>query len=310
MEKSTLILSMSLLAGTLVSVFPKLTDEVSHDQHNAQNNRTVLTRSQMACAHQDDDRRRTGRRSRQRWSPKRAETLLTTLQNLSAAESYGLFHGKETLPHEFAELHLRDIAHILDHHETIHDLYVRDLLLVFAIQHYQFETCRWLKSLPNLDDRITIQQLLNRSKKDFNQSTTQELSEWLFDEQEIDIRTRAGRLSSFSAGFAFPFPVTPHLSELSHVKSPINLKFAPEVIHFENFINYGEPINRRETEYNGNPTNVVITESRIEMPVFHNPTKHALRQAQKLLLKENSPQWLHELIEHEIAQLRESLNQP
>ncbi len=44
----------------------------------------------------------------------------------------------------------------------------------------------------------------------------------------------------------------------------INLDFAPEIVEFEGFINYGSPITG--TDDDGNQ--VVITENRIEMPVF------------------------------------------
>ena len=44
----------------------------------------------------------------------------------------------------------------------------------------------------------------------------------------------------------------------------INLNFEPEVVEFEGFINYGSPITG--TTADGNP--VLITENRIEMPIF------------------------------------------
>jgi general secretion pathway protein D len=40
----------------------------------------------------------------------------------------------------------------------------------------------------------------------------------------------------------------------------IDLRFVPEIVEFEGFINYGSPIN--------GPDNTVLTENRIEMPVF------------------------------------------
>lgn len=48
----------------------------------------------------------------------------------------------------------------------------------------------------------------------------------------------------------------------------IDLRFAPEIVEFEGFINYGSPITSPASDALGNPTNVVITENRIEMPVF------------------------------------------
>ena len=48
----------------------------------------------------------------------------------------------------------------------------------------------------------------------------------------------------------------------------INLNFQPEVVEFEGFINYGSPITGSATNANGDVFEVVITENRIEMPVF------------------------------------------
>ncbi len=48
----------------------------------------------------------------------------------------------------------------------------------------------------------------------------------------------------------------------------INLQFVPEIIEFEGFINYGSPIQAPSTDALGNPVISVITENRIEMPVF------------------------------------------
>ena len=48
----------------------------------------------------------------------------------------------------------------------------------------------------------------------------------------------------------------------------IDLRFAPEIVEFEGFINYGSPITSAGTDLLGNPTTNVITENRIEMPVF------------------------------------------
>ena len=48
----------------------------------------------------------------------------------------------------------------------------------------------------------------------------------------------------------------------------IDLRFAPQIIEFEGFINYGSPITSPTTDLFGNPVNITITENRIEMPVF------------------------------------------
>jgi general secretion pathway protein D len=48
----------------------------------------------------------------------------------------------------------------------------------------------------------------------------------------------------------------------------IDLQFAPEIVEFEGFINYGSPIQAPSSDLLGNPTTVTITENRIEMPVF------------------------------------------
>ena len=48
----------------------------------------------------------------------------------------------------------------------------------------------------------------------------------------------------------------------------IDLRFVPEIVEFEGFINYGSPIQSGGTDALGNPITVTITENRIEMPVF------------------------------------------
>ena len=48
----------------------------------------------------------------------------------------------------------------------------------------------------------------------------------------------------------------------------IDLRFAPEIVDFEGFINYGSPIQTSATDALGNPVTITITENRIEMPVF------------------------------------------
>lgn len=48
----------------------------------------------------------------------------------------------------------------------------------------------------------------------------------------------------------------------------IDIRFLPQIVEFEGFINYGSPILSPSTDIFGNPVNAVITENRIEMPVF------------------------------------------
>jgi general secretion pathway protein D len=49
----------------------------------------------------------------------------------------------------------------------------------------------------------------------------------------------------------------------------IDLNLAPEVVEFDGFINYGSPIQTTAIDGLGNIQNVIITENRIEMPVFN-----------------------------------------
>jgi general secretion pathway protein D len=48
----------------------------------------------------------------------------------------------------------------------------------------------------------------------------------------------------------------------------IDLRFLPELVEFEGFINYGSPIQTLGQDILGNPVSITITENRIEMPVF------------------------------------------
>ena len=48
----------------------------------------------------------------------------------------------------------------------------------------------------------------------------------------------------------------------------IDLRFSPTIVEFEGFINYGSPITSPASDALGNPVQIVITETRIEMPVF------------------------------------------
>jgi general secretion pathway protein D len=60
--------------------------------------------------------------------------------------------------------------------------------------------------------------------------------------------------------------IDPVLDEAGYT---VELTLAPEVIEFEGFINYGSPINTSATNAVGVPTTVVLTENRIEQPVFN-----------------------------------------
>lgn len=59
--------------------------------------------------------------------------------------------------------------------------------------------------------------------------------------------------------------VEPSISENDFL---IDLRFVPEITEFEGFINYGSPITTGGTDALGNPVQIVLTENRIEMPVF------------------------------------------
>ena len=48
----------------------------------------------------------------------------------------------------------------------------------------------------------------------------------------------------------------------------IDLRFVPEIVEFEGFVNYGSPIQTTSQDAMGNPVTNVLTENRIEMPVF------------------------------------------
>lgn len=48
----------------------------------------------------------------------------------------------------------------------------------------------------------------------------------------------------------------------------IDLNLSPEVTEFEGFINYGSPIQTGASDALGNPTTIVLTENKIEQPVF------------------------------------------
>ncbi|HSI61913.1 MAG TPA: type II and III secretion system protein, partial [Candidatus Saccharimonadia bacterium] len=48
----------------------------------------------------------------------------------------------------------------------------------------------------------------------------------------------------------------------------IDLNLAPEVTEFEGFVNYGSPIQSASTDALGNPVTLILTENRIEQPIF------------------------------------------
>ncbi|GAA5481510.1 type 3 secretion system secretin [Haloferula sargassicola] len=96
--------------------------------------------------------------------------------------------------------------------------------------------------------------------------------------------TTLGGGGLFGTGGSSSFPVTPATPTSFETRNTgvtleiapnigsndfvIDLNFAPEIVEFEGFVNYGSPIQSPSTDLLGNPTTVVITENRIEMPVF------------------------------------------
>ena len=93
-----------------------------------------------------------------------------------------------------------------------------------------------------------------------------------------------GDSSIFGGGGSSSFPVTPATPTAFETRNTgvtleieptigendfvIDLRFVPEIVEFEGFINYGSPIQSPSTDALGNATVTVITENRIEMPVF------------------------------------------
>lgn len=102
--------------------------------------------------------------------------------------------------------------------------------------------------------------------------------------QQIGQGVGGGGFGGLGGGGGGTFPVTPATPTafeprntgvtleieptLGNNDSVIDLRFAPEIVEFEGFINYGSPIQSPSTDALGNPTTVTITENRIEMPVF------------------------------------------
>lgn len=59
--------------------------------------------------------------------------------------------------------------------------------------------------------------------------------------------------------------IEPTLGENDFV---IDIRFLPQIVEFEGFVNYGSPILSPSVDADGNPVTLVITDNRIEMPVF------------------------------------------
>jgi general secretion pathway protein D len=59
--------------------------------------------------------------------------------------------------------------------------------------------------------------------------------------------------------------IEPNITDNNYI---IDLRFVPEIVEFEGFINYGSPIQSPSTDLFGNVVTSTITENRIEMPVF------------------------------------------
>jgi general secretion pathway protein D len=85
-----------------------------------------------------------------------------------------------------------------------------------------------------------------------------------------------GQVSSFPVTPATPTAFTTRNTGVTLEIEPtigdndftIDLRFVPEIVEFEGFVNYGSPIQSPATNAAGMPTTVTITENRIEMPVF------------------------------------------
>jgi general secretion pathway protein D len=93
-----------------------------------------------------------------------------------------------------------------------------------------------------------------------------------------------GGVGGIAGGGGGSFPVTPATPTAFETKNTgvtleieptigendfvIDLRFLPEIVEFEGFINYGSPIQSPSTDIFGNAVNSIITENRIEMPVF------------------------------------------
>ncbi|NWK56268.1 type II and III secretion system protein [Verrucomicrobiaceae bacterium N1E253] len=100
----------------------------------------------------------------------------------------------------------------------------------------------------------------------------------------VGTNNSTGGIGGIGGGGASSFPVTPATPTAFETRNTgvtleieptigesnytIDLRFAPEIVEFEGFINYGSPIQSPASDALGNPIQVTITENRIEMPVF------------------------------------------
>ncbi|MEQ1933183.1 MAG: Amuc_1098 family type IV pilus outer membrane protein, partial [Fimbriimonadaceae bacterium] len=96
--------------------------------------------------------------------------------------------------------------------------------------------------------------------------------------------TQTTSLLGGGGGSSSSFPVTPTTPTTFEMKPigvrmeaeptvgadgyTIDLRLAPEVTEFEGFVNYGSPISTSGSDALGNPTTLVLTENKIEQPVF------------------------------------------
>ena len=99
---------------------------------------------------------------------------------------------------------------------------------------------------------------------------------------EGDIDPNANQQSFGSGAGGFPVtPTTPTAFETRNIGVTmevdpvlgddgytIDLSLAPEVVEFEGFINYGSPITSGGITPQGQPTNITLTENKIEQPIF------------------------------------------
>ena len=101
---------------------------------------------------------------------------------------------------------------------------------------------------------------------------------------QVGNNNNAGGVGGIGGGGGAGFPVTPATPSSFDTKntgvtleveanidsndSIIELRFTPTIVEFEGFVNYGSPITTPTTDALGNPVQIVITENRIEMPVF------------------------------------------
>lgn len=81
----------------------------------------------------------------------------------------------------------------------------------------------------------------------------------------IGIATPATPTAFETKNLGVTLEIEPTIGENDFV---IDLRFLPEIVEFEGFINYGSPILSPGTDIFGNAVTSVITENRIEMPVF------------------------------------------